>query len=309
VSGEAPATLSVACPLCGSSDERTLHVRAARADKPFAAEMTTDVFAAYGRVARCRRCGMAYRNPRETEEHVLQAYAALEDRDYLEERECRGMNALLSLKAMKRHVAQGRLLEIGCSTGFFLNAARLEFDCRGVEPSSWAARIARERFGLDVHCGAFETFDARPGTFDAVAMIDVIEHVLDPRAVVRRVASLLRPGGIFYVVTPDIASLSARLLGRYWWGLRPAHLTYFSPATLGLLLEEAGLEVRETRSFGRIFTYGYWLSRLAAYPAPIRGLVGALVRTLGWEDKVLYLNTRDTMEVIAARSDGSPLAP
>lgn len=309
MSGEAPSTLSVPCPLCGSTDERTLYVRATRGDTPFAAEMTTDVFAAYGRVARCRRCGMTYRNPRETEEHVLHAYAALEDGDYLEERECRGMNALLSLKALKRHVAAGRLLEVGCSTGFFLNAARLEFDCRGVEPSIWAAGIARERFGLEIHRGSFETFDAEPASFDAVAMIDVIEHVLDPASVVRRVASLLRPGGVFYVVTPDISSLSARLLGRYWWGLRPAHLTYFSPTTLGLLLDQAGFEVREVRSFGRIFTYGYWLSRLAAYPAPIRGVIGAFVRALGWEDKVLYVNTRDTMEVFAVRTAEAEASP
>jgi 2-polyprenyl-3-methyl-5-hydroxy-6-metoxy-1,4-benzoquinol methylase len=301
VSHEPAETHTVPCPLCGSTDERTLYVRQIRPDTPFAAEMTTDVFDAYGRVVRCRRCGMAYRSPRETDERVLHAYAALEDGDYLGERECRGMNALLSLKAIKRHVSSGRLLEVGCSTGFFLNAARLEFDCRGVEPSSWAARIAHERFGLEVHCGPFETFSAQPASFDAVAMIDVIEHVIDPRAVAQRVAMLLRPGGVFYVVTPDISSLSARLLGRYWWGLRPAHLTYFSPKTLGRLLEEAGFEVREIRSFGRIFTYGYWLSRLTAYPAPIRGAIGALVRTLGWEDKVLYLNTRDTMELFAAR--------
>ncbi len=264
--------------------------------------MTTDFFAAYGRVAQCRRCGMVYRNPREADERIIEAYAALEDGDYLEERECRGMNALLSLKALKRHVARGRLLEIGCSTGFFLNAARLEFDCQGVEPSAWAARIARERFGLEVHGGSFETFEAAPASFDAVAMIDVIEHVLDPGLVLARVSSLLGPGGILYLVTPDISSLSAHVLGRYWWGLRPAHLGYFSPATLRLLLEKVGLEVREIRSFGRIFTYGYWLSRLSSYPALIRGTIGAFVRTLAWEDKVLYLNTRDTMEVVAVRS-------
>jgi 2-polyprenyl-3-methyl-5-hydroxy-6-metoxy-1,4-benzoquinol methylase len=265
--------------------------------------MTTDVYSSYGRIARCRRCTMTYRNPRETDHHVLSAYSALEDRDYLAERECRGMNALLSLKALKRHVVEGRLLEIGCSTGFFLNAARLEFDCHGVEPSAWAAKIARERFGLEVHVGPFETYEGRPASFDAVAMIDVIEHVVDPRALLARAATLLRPGGVCYLVTPDIASLSARLLRRYWWGLRPAHLTYFSSSTLTRLLNETAFEVREIRSFGRIFTYGYWLSRLSAYPAAIRGAVGAAIRVLGWEDKVLYINTRDSMEVIAVRRE------
>ena len=291
---------TIACPLCGSRDDRTLHER-----RPpgfdFAAEMTTDVYAAYGRIARCSRCGMVYRNPREPDERILQAYAALEDGDYLLERECRGMNALNSLRAVKRHVAKGRLLEVGCATGFFLNAARLEFDVCGVEPSAWAARIARERFGLDVHLGPLSSFDPERGPFDVVALIDLVEHVLDPRDLLATVARLLVPGGVLYLVTPDITSLSARLLGSRWWGLRPAHLTYFSRRTMTRLLDETGLSVREIRSYGRIFTYGYWLSRLRNYPAPVRGPVGAAVRSLGWQDKILYLDTRDSMEVVAVR--------
>jgi SAM-dependent methyltransferase len=301
VSAEGSGGRRVPCPLCGSNENRTLYERRGPRGVAFAAEMTTDVFAAYGRIARCLRCGIAFRNPREADAQILSAYAGLEDRDYLEERECRGMNALLSLKAVRRHVARGRLLEVGCSTGFFLNAARLDFDVVGVEPSAWAARIARERFGLEVHAGPFETFEGAPGSFDAAAQIDLIEHVLDPRAVLSRTASMLRRGGVLYLVTPDIESLSSRLLRSYWWGLRPAHLTYFSRPALLRMLEEVGLSAVEVRSFGRIFTYGYWLSRLNGYPAPVRGAVGALVRRMGWESKVLYLNTRDSMEVVAVR--------
>jgi 2-polyprenyl-3-methyl-5-hydroxy-6-metoxy-1,4-benzoquinol methylase len=296
-----PRETIIPCPVCGANDDRTLHERVHVGPDAFGAEMTTDVYSSYGRIARCRRCGMAYRSPRETDADVLSAYAGLEDEDYLSERECRGMNALLSLKVIKRHATRGRLLEIGSSVGFFLNAARLEFDCYGVEPSSWAAQIARERFGLEVHTGPFETYEAPPASFDVVVMIDVLEHVLDPRALLARAASLLCPGGVCYLVTPDISSLSARLLRRYWWGLRPAHLTYFAPPTLTRLLDESGLEVRELRSFGRIFTYGYWLSRLSAYPAPVRGVVGLAIRWAGWQDKVLYINTRDSMEVVAIR--------
>ena len=291
----------IPCPLCGSGEQRTLYERHGAQGAAFAAEMTTDIFSAYGRIARCLRCGMAFRDPRESDAHVLSAYAELEDGAYLDERECRGMNALLSLKAIRAHLDRGRLLEVGCSTGFFLNAARLDFDVVGVEPSEWAARIARERFGLSVHAGPLETFDAAPGSFDLVAMVDVIEHVLDPRGACSRVASLLRPGGLLYLVTPDLASLSARLLRSYWWGLRPAHLTYFSRRTMLRLLGEVGFEVVEMRSFGRIFTYGYWLSRLDKYPALVRGAAGAVVRTMGWQNKVLYLNTRDSMEVLARR--------
>lgn len=293
-------TRHVDCLLCGAADDRTLYERPAPGPA-FAAEMTTDVYTNYGRVARCRRCGLVYRNPREADAGVLAAYAAMENTDYLAERECRGMNALISLKAIRRHVTGGRLLEVGCATGLFLNAARLDFDVCGVEPSAWAARIARDRFGIEVHEGPFETFPASRGPFDAVAQIDVIEHVLDPRATLSRTASLLRPGGILYLVTPNIASLSAWALGSRWWGLRPAHLTYFSPLTLGRLLDETGFAVRQMRSYGRIFTYGYWLSRIRNYPWPVRRAVGGLVHGLGLEDKILYIDTRDSVEVIAAR--------
>jgi SAM-dependent methyltransferase len=292
--------IQVPCPVCGAEQDRTLFERPG-GRTVFAAEMTTDVYADYGRIGRCAVCRMVYRNPREADLDVLGAYAALEDQEYLTERECRGMNALISLRALKRHVPGGRLLEIGCSTGFFLNAARLDFDVSGVEPSSWAASIARERFGLEVHAGPLESFQGPAGSFDAIALIDVIEHLLSPREALQRCASLLRPGGILYVLTPDVESFSARVLGSYWWGLRPAHLTYFSPSTLTRLLDETGFARREVRSFGRIFTYGYWLSRIREYPAPLRSLVGGPIRALGWEDKILYLDTRDSMEMVAVR--------
>ncbi len=296
----APSPVAVSCPLCGASDEETLFERTPSDEGAFATEMTTDVFTSYGRIARCRRCRMAYRNPREPDGRILAAYAALQDGEYLGEAECRAMNGLLSLKTIKRHVTRGRLLEVGCSTGFFLSSARLDFDCAGIEPSAWAAQIARERLRLDVHAGPIETYEAAPASFDVVVMIDVIEHLVSPRAAVERAAVLLRPGGLLYVVTPDIGSLSARLLRSYWWGLRPAHLSYFSRATLVRMLGEAGFEVRQVGSYGRIFTYGYWLSRLASYPWLLRRAIGAAASALR-EDKIVYINTRDSVEIVAAR--------
>jgi hypothetical protein len=79
------------------------------------------------------------------------------------------------------------------------------------------------------------------------------------------------------------------------------HLTCFSPATLTRLLDETGLAVREIRSFGRIFTYGYWLSRVSAYPAPLRAVARMGVRLFGRGDEVPSIDTRDSMEVVAVR--------
>ena len=68
------------------------------------------------------------------------------------------------------------------------------------------------------------------------------------------------------------------------------------------LYRQAGFEVVLRKSYGRIFTWGYWLSRLANYPALVRRPVAALVKALGLESKFLSLDTRDSMEVVARRA-------
>jgi len=221
---------------------------------------------------------------------------------YLSESTSRSINSHLSLNTVKRFVRSGRLLEVGVSTGYFLNAARVDYEVTGLEPSDWACRIARERFGLAVYPETLESSRRfAPGSFDVVAMIDVIEHLSDPRAAVRRAVELLRPGGLLYLVTPDIGSLSARLLRGYWWGLRPAHLYYFDQSTIGRLLDSEGLEMVLSKSFGRIFSYGYWVSRLKHYPPWIYGSLRWMIRRLDIGDKLLYLDTRDSIEICARK--------
>lgn len=291
------------CDLCGGEDAEVLFRGVGK--NRFDAAITTDLYGAVGRVVRCRGCGLVFRSPRENDEDILAAYRDMEDAGYLDEEECRHMNAHLSLKTIRRHVRGGRLLEVGCSLGFFLNAARFNFETTGVEPCRWAATHARERLRLDVRSDP-----PRPGLFpvkhfDAVVLIDVLEHVPRPQDLIRLCAGWIRPGGVIYIVTPDVRSLSARFLGRRWWGYRAAHLHYFSKNTLERLLHENGFTVVQLKSYGRIFTWGYWVSRLRGYPRWVEAPVSFFVRHLGLADKELYLNTRDSLEVVA-RFDRSP---
>jgi SAM-dependent methyltransferase len=295
---------SVVCNLCGGNRSRVLFQRPYAADilsEPGVFSATTDEYSGYGTIVRCLDCGLVYTNPRPTAAALLAGYAECVDDLYLAESSSRSINAHFSLNAIKRFVKSGKLIEIGSATGYFLNAARTDFDVEGIEPSEQACRIAREKFRLDCRLGAFETAPIPPASADVVAMIDVIEHLGDPKAALRRAADVLRPGGILYLVTPDIDSLSARLLRGYWWGLRPAHIYYFDGRTLGRMLEEAGFEVVLSKSFGRIFTWGYWRSRLRHYPRFIYGALRAAIHGLGIEDKFLYLDTRDSIEICARK--------
>ncbi len=294
---------SIACILCGATTNRVLYHSPARvAIRTLADYMaTTDRYEHYGRIVRCGGCGLVYTNPRPIASEVRAAYVAAVDDDYAREDASRSINAHMSLHTIKRHVQGGRLLDVGCATGYFLNAARLAFEVLGLEPSRWAADYARTRLRLEVTQGHLEEVDLPHGSFDVITLNDVIEHFTDPRSALSRSAALLRPGGFLYLVTPDIGSLSARLMRGRWWGLRPAHLFYFSRSTMTALLDQCGFDVVQMRSFGRIFTYGYWLSRIRSYPAFFHHSVAAMIGALGIEQKFLYLDTRDSMEVCAIR--------
>jgi SAM-dependent methyltransferase len=137
----------------------------------------------------------------------------------------------------------GRLLDVGCATGDFLLAARERgWQPVGVELSAHAAAVARRR-GLDVRVGTLAEASFGPASFDAVTMLDVIEHLSDPLAELREVHRVLRPGGVLCVETPNWDSVYRRLLGRRWAALQPRlHLLYFDRRTAREILRRAGFD-------------------------------------------------------------------
>jgi SAM-dependent methyltransferase len=301
---DGPALDPVRCNLCGADDTRILFEDLAPLSQDVALAdflATTDRYDHYGRIVRCRSCGLVYTSPRPAPAQLAHGYTEAVDDDYAQEDASRSINAHMALHTIKRFARSGRLLDVGCATGYFLNAARLDFETCGIEPSRWAAEYARDRLGLDVRQGLLDDASFPPASFDVVTLNDVIEHLVDPAATLARLNGLLRPGGLLYLVTPNIESASARILRGYWWGLRPAHLYYFSPRTLTAMLEKAGFRVVCLKRYGRIFTYQYWLSRLRSYPRWLSATVAAVIRVFGVEDKFLYLDTRDSMEICAVK--------
>jgi SAM-dependent methyltransferase len=136
----------------------------------------------------------------------------------------------------------GRLLEVGCAYGFFLQEAKPFFDVTGIELAADAAAHARGS-GLNVLTGvADEATLVRLGRFDVIVMLDVIEHLPDPADMLRLLGRRLAPGGIIVVTTGDFGSLVARLSGRRWRLMTPPqHLWFFTPGSLSGMARSAGL--------------------------------------------------------------------
>ncbi|MDE2403418.1 MAG: class I SAM-dependent methyltransferase [Sphingomonadales bacterium] len=149
----------------------------------------------------------------------------------------------------------GRLLDLGCSTGLFLErAAAMGFAASGIEFSAASARFAAGRTGLPVMTGTIHDCDEPDASFDVITAFDVIEHVPDPGADLRRAWDLLKPGGWLVLSTPNIDGLFPRasrplagLLGYWPHPEPPYHLFQFSVATLTELLARCGFEPGHVR--------------------------------------------------------------
>jgi SAM-dependent methyltransferase len=139
----------------------------------------------------------------------------------------------------------GRVLEVGCGSGLLLTHFRdAGYDVEGVELSTDDAAYARKEFGLAVRAGSVESVALEPGRYDAVVMINVLEHILDPAAVLRHVHEILRPGGWVVAGLPVLDCIGARLLGARWGAVTeaPRHVSIPSHDGAVGLLRRAGFE-------------------------------------------------------------------
>jgi SAM-dependent methyltransferase len=148
-------------------------------------------------------------------------------------------------EALTQYKRSGALLDLGCSSGSFLEFMGGEsWKLFGVEMSAEEAKAAEERSKARVYVGNILDAPFESESFDAITCFDVLEHLYEPRRVMARVGEWLKPGGIFYVLVPNIDSAEARAFGSYWHGLElPRHLFHYSPAALKFLAQSADLSV------------------------------------------------------------------
>lgn len=250
-------------------------------------------------IERCARCGLGTMPP-----YVRSAvnYEQGADELFAQQAAIRIRNGERLLRLLPPPAAGATLLDIGSAYGFLLEAARRRgYRPTGLEPSRHAADHARRTYGAEVVHGDVESAQLAAGSFDVVTMVDVIEHLGNPAAAMIQIHRWLRPGGQLLILTPDLDSAMARLLGRYWWGFLDDHIFYFSRRTLRLLLEANGFSVRRVRSFGRSFPAHHWVYKLSQYHDFLYRAVDRVIRGIGLGDAEIPLNLLDQMACIATR--------
>lgn len=285
----------VACGLCGSARSRTKFE-----DGPFS-------------VVTCEECELTYVTPRLRDasliEHVYdEGYwtsGAAKSRGYTDYR----ADAPLYLKTYRRRLAvvrrhferPGRVLDVGCAAGYFLEVMRGEgWEIQGLEPSDPIRAAAAERLGeAHVRGGLLHEAGLEPSSFDLVTFWDVLEHIPDPVQALAHARTLLREGGRILIETQNVDSRAAALLGKRWQHYKHAeHIYHFNPRTLDDVLRRAGLEAVENtpRLGGKYVSLGFIAERagklhpiFSTLLAPLRLLAGVSV----------YVNLFDEMIVVA----------
>ncbi|SKC63746.1 class I SAM-dependent methyltransferase [Paraburkholderia hospita] len=154
------------------------------------------------------------------------------------------------LKALLKYLPPpAKVLELGCSHGSFVSLLQNSgYDASGVEMSPWVVEFGRKTFNAPIFVGPVENLDIAPGSLDAIALMDVMEHLPDPVATMAHCLNLLKPDGLLLVQTPqfrkcmDFAQL-VETNGVFLEQLKAdEHLYLFSEASATRLFRQIGAE-------------------------------------------------------------------
>jgi 2-polyprenyl-3-methyl-5-hydroxy-6-metoxy-1,4-benzoquinol methylase len=228
--------VTVACPLCGDTKFKFLFTKQGV------------------NFVQCANDSLVLVNPQPRLSELLEVYD-----EYGENRQTSARKIELDLnrsytaelKEIEAFRKLGRVLDVGASIGGFLNAARAAgWETVGVEPSTSSARYASEKLGLQVYADILENVELPPESFDVVTLWATLEHMPNPEEILTHVHKLVRPGGAVIITVPNWDSITVKLLGSKDHYVCRDHLFYFTPQTLGKLLEKVGFTVVQKRTIG-----------------------------------------------------------
>lgn len=223
--------IAPSCPLCRNQETHLL------LSDPLPFGWTRKIY-------RCTSCGSGFASPMPSPEQIAQFYNA----DYFTFLET-GMVTRLRMKRIRKFLLQlaaaGRLLDVGCGTGEFMELMRkIGFEVEGIELSPYAVVRAKAK-GLAVWEGDFETLSSQlpANHYDIITMLDVIEHLPNPAEALSLSHRLLKAGGWIFLHTPDYTNV---LLGTHLYIITKewerVHLVYFTPEGLETILNRCGFQ-------------------------------------------------------------------
>lgn len=287
------------CGICGG----TLVMRYPGGDRTPAPDQlspTSHPLGEHADILKCEECATLQQPSLLNHGDLAGLYHEMRDDAYLEEEKGRRRTAGRLLDPVGAQVIDGRLLDIGCGHGLLLDEARKRgYDPMGLEVSAASAAFGRTAFELDIREQTVEELDDDE-RFDVITLIDVLEHLANPLGTIDRCQKLLSPNGVLCVVTPNPSSRTARIAGRRWWALVPAHSYLIPRMTLLELLTARGLVIAADEPLVRSFSLGYWLAGLAERSGRLSFLDSRAFKALLGQ-KMVSMSLGDEHVIVAAK--------
>jgi len=226
------------CPVCDAVRSRMVYPDTLGDDLP---RLDYGFCTDHGRTYEIRRCpSCTHLFSVVTVSDLWTTYRDLVDPAYLEREAERSATFRKLVDRIHRFVPSGRLLDIGCATGDFLQSAQRYYEAEGVELSRWSSQIAAGR-GFRVHTSRLGDI-AGESIYDVVTLWGVIGLFERPNDELAQISRLLKPGGHVCIWTGDMASVTAKVLGRRYWYVMGQYLQLFTKKSLCLLFERHGFE-------------------------------------------------------------------
>ncbi len=201
------------------------------------------------------------------------------------------------------HITSGRVLDVGCSSGSFLDVMD-GWERHGIEFAGGYAAKAIAKYGPNIHTGTLDDYVCEDDYFDVIALQDVFDHVRDPLATLRACHRLLKPNGLIIIKVHNISCLYARITGsRFYALLPPFHLSYFNKHSLREALSRTGFRMLYHRFIGHVLslkTIAYRLShcgRPGFFYSLYETLSGSRLGNIG-----VRKNLRDIITVVATKN-------
>jgi len=229
------------CELCGAITARELYTatdRLRNSDIPFS-------------IVACAGCGVLRTLPEMSERELARYYptdywgdTGEPADDWIKESQSEKTKFLAECGLTK-----GRILDVGCGSGFFLRALdQIEWDRFGIETGEAAATAANRAIGSGrVFAGTLIESACEDEAFDVVTFWSALEHMNEPRANLIEARRIIKSGGTLIVQVPNAASYQARWFGGNWFALdAPRHRYHFTLQTLERLLSLAGFKLYRT---------------------------------------------------------------
>jgi len=235
-------------------------------------------------VVRCGGCSLEWLHPMPTPDELTAYYeASYADGSYsffAQARDARRDIASYRLKTIEGFARDGSWLDVGASSGDFVEVASTAHNAEGLELSEIAVDEARAR-GLRMHCASVDDFTPEQ-PYAMITAFDLLEHLPQPRDFLRNIRGWLKDDGRFVLTLPDVSSVYPRwLMGRYWFYYIPGeHLYYYSPSTVTRLFEEEGFRVEKVTKTYKFLTLRYAANNLRHFNSVLGAIASAIVSVL-----------------------------